>query len=145
MAALLWRYFCDMKQDLAEVANVLRPGAKAFYVVGDSRTKAGGIWRTIETTGSIGLIGERVGLRETERIDVDVTTENLRHMKNAITKKPDHRVREGLEPAVFTRLPAAAGHGLVACLHPSRVIGAVGPVDGDVVGGTRGPRSARLP
>ena len=86
MAALLWRYFCDMKQSMAVVANVLRPGAKAFYVVGDSRTKAGGNWVTIETTGSIGLIGEQVGLRETERIDIDVTTENFRHIKNAITK-----------------------------------------------------------
>ena len=86
MAALLWRYSCDMKQNLSEVASVLRPGAKAFYVVGDSRTRAGEAWVTIETTKSIGLIGEQVGLRETERINVDVTTENLRHMKNAITK-----------------------------------------------------------
>lgn len=86
MAALLWRYFCDMKQNLVQIAAILRPGAKAFYVVGDSRTKAGGKWTTIETINNISHIGEGVGLRETERIDIDVTTENLRHMKNAITK-----------------------------------------------------------
>ena len=86
MGALLWRYFCDMKRNLEQIANVLRPGAKAFYVVGDSRTKAGGSWVTIETSKNIGRIGEGVGLRETERIDIDVTTENLRHMKNAIKK-----------------------------------------------------------
>ena len=86
MAALLWRYFCDMRDNLAQIANVLRPGAKAFYVVGDSRTKAGETWVTIETTKNIGRIGERLGLRETDRIDIDVTKENLRHMKNAITK-----------------------------------------------------------
>ena len=86
MAALLWRYFGDMRQNLEQIFDVLRPGAKAFYVVGNSRTKAGENWVTIETTKNIVLIGEEVGLRVTERIDVDVTTENLRHMKNAITK-----------------------------------------------------------
>ena len=86
MAALLWRYFCNMKANLTQVAHVLRTGAKAFYVVGDSRTKAGGTWVTIETTKNIARIGEAVGLREVGGIDVDVTRENLRHMKNSITK-----------------------------------------------------------
>ena len=86
MAALLWRYFCDMKRSLVQVSTVLRPGAKAFYVVGDSRTKAGGTWVTIETCNNIARIGEDLGLHETGRIDIDVTKENLRHMKNAITK-----------------------------------------------------------
>ena len=86
MAALLWRYFCDMKDNLIQVVNVLRRGAKAFYVVGDSRTNAGGTWVTIETSKNISLIGESMGLRVVERTNVDVTTENLRHIKNAITK-----------------------------------------------------------
>ena len=86
MAALLWRYFCDMRASLAQVADILRPGAKAFYVVGDSRTKAGGAWVTIETTNNIKRIGETVGLRAADSIDVDVTKEHLRHMKNSITK-----------------------------------------------------------
>lgn len=86
MAALLWRYFNDMKRNLMQVSTVLRPGSKAFYIVGNSRTKAGGTWITIETCNNIGRIGEYVGLREIERIDVDVTRENLRHMKNSITK-----------------------------------------------------------
>lgn len=86
MAALLWRYFYDMKHNLTQVVRVLRPGAKAFYVVGNSRTKAGGTWVTIETSKNIGLIGEWLGLRVLDKVDVDVTTENLRHIKNAITK-----------------------------------------------------------
>lgn len=86
MAALLWRYYCDMKLNLAQVGGILRKGAKAFYVVGDSRTKAGANWVVIETSKNIGLIGDSVGLRVAERIDVDVTTENLKHIKNAITK-----------------------------------------------------------
>ena len=86
MAALLWRYFLDMRRNLRQVAEVLRPGAKAFYVVGDSRTKAGQSWVTIETSRSIGSIGRAMGLCETDRIDIDVTKEHFRHMKNAITK-----------------------------------------------------------
>ena len=86
MAALLWRYYCDMKHNLVQVSSVLRQGAKAFYVVGNSRTKAGGTWVMIDTCKNIGLIGECVGFRVAERINIDVTTENLKHIRNAITK-----------------------------------------------------------
>ena len=86
MPALLWRYFCDMKLNLLRTTEVLKPGAKAFYVVGDSRTKAGGAWIPIQTTKSITSIGEMVGLCHIEDIDIDVTTENYKHMKNSITK-----------------------------------------------------------
>ena len=86
MPALLWRYFCDVKATLNQVYQVLRPGAQAIFVVGNSRTKAGESWKTIETSNNIGYIGNNVGLREAYRIDIDVTTESLRHSKNAITK-----------------------------------------------------------
>ena len=86
MPALLWRYFCDLKQNLSQITDVLKPGAKAFYVVGDSRTKAGGTWVAIQTCESLTSIGEMVGLRHIEDIDIDVTTENYKHIKNAITK-----------------------------------------------------------
>lgn len=86
MPALLWRYFCDMKLNLSQIATILKPGAKAFYVVGDSRTKAGGRWTPIQTTKSLTSIGEMVGLSHIEDISIDVTTENYKHMKNAITK-----------------------------------------------------------
>ena len=86
MSALLWRYFTDMKANLAQVANILRPSAKAFYVVGNSRTKARGTWVQIETCNNIALIGEMIGLRHIDMINIDVTTENYKHIKNSITK-----------------------------------------------------------
>ena len=86
MSALLWRYFTDMRDNLTQVASVLKPGAKAFYVVGDSRTKAGGTWVQIETCRNIALIGEMIGLRHVDMINIDVTTENYKHIKNAITE-----------------------------------------------------------
>jgi DNA modification methylase len=85
MPALLWRYFVDMRQNMERVRSVMKSGAKAFYVVGDSRTNAGGNWVQINTCKSIALIGEQVGLSHKEMIDIDVTTENYKHIRNAIT------------------------------------------------------------
>ena len=86
MSALLWRYFTDMRDNLIQVSRVMKSGAKAFYVVGDSRTNAGGSWVRIETCRNVKLIGEMIGLRQVDTIDIDVTTENYKHIKNAITK-----------------------------------------------------------
>lgn len=86
MPALLWRYFLDMKHNLAQVHRVLKPRCKAFYVVGDSRTKAGSSWFNIQTCQHICEIGKSIGLDTTESIAIDVTTENYNHLKNAITE-----------------------------------------------------------
>ena len=86
MPALLYRYFTDMSANLANVATVLRSGAKAFYVVGDSKTKVGGEWFPIRTTEWLMHIGERNGLRASKLLDISVTTENLKHIRHAITE-----------------------------------------------------------
>jgi DNA modification methylase len=86
MAALLWRYFIDMRNNLSQVTHVLKPGGKAFYVVGDSRTKAGNEWVAIETCRHIALIGQMTGLMFKGTLSIDVTTENYKHVKNAITE-----------------------------------------------------------
>lgn len=86
MAALLWRYFLDMRENLIQVTRVMKLGAKAFYVVGDSRTKAGGCWISIKTCAYMQQIAEMIGLRKVDMIDIDVTTENFKHIKNAITR-----------------------------------------------------------
>ena len=86
MAALLWRYFVDMRQNLMAVQHVLRKGATAFYVVGDSKTKAGDSWHSIETCNHIAAIGSFVGLETDRLMDISVTTENFKHIKNAITE-----------------------------------------------------------
>ena len=86
MPALLWRYFIDMKENLMQASRVMKCGAKAFYVVGDSRTKAGECWVSIGTCKNIQQIGEMVGLKNFDTIDIDVTKENYKHIKNSITK-----------------------------------------------------------
>jgi len=86
MAALLWRYFIDMRDNLTQVARVLKPGSKAFYIVGDSRTNAGGAWAAIETCRHIESIGQMIGLQPSGALPIDVTTENYKHIRNAITR-----------------------------------------------------------
>jgi DNA modification methylase len=86
MAALLWRYFTDMSANFHQVNRIMKSGAKAFYVVGDSRTKAGDKWVQIETCCNLRHIGVMAGLEHVEDIEIDVTTENYKHIKNAITE-----------------------------------------------------------
>jgi SAM-dependent methyltransferase len=86
MPALLWRYFMSMRQNLAQVSSVLKTHAKAFYVVGNSRTNSGGEWITIETCKHIATIAESIGLRYVGSINIDVTRENYKHIRNAITE-----------------------------------------------------------
>ena len=86
MAALLWRYFNDIKDTLRQVNRLLKPGAKAFYVVGNSRTKAGDNWVTIDTCENITRIAIAIGLESVQSIGISVTKDNLRHTRNAITK-----------------------------------------------------------
>ena len=129
MPALLWRYFCDLKQNLSQITDVLKPGAKAFYVVGDSRTKAGGTWVAIQTCESLTSIGEMVGLRHIEDIDIDVTTENYKHIKNADHKEQGNYLRKELEPSIPAWSLPATGHALITCAEPFLKIGAAGCMD----------------
>lgn len=86
MASLLWRYFRDMRANVETISQLLKPGSHAFYVVGDSRTNAGGDWMAIETCRHVREIAEFVGLKSSTLLDISVTTENYNHLKNAITE-----------------------------------------------------------
>jgi len=86
MAALLWRYFRDMQANIGTVASLLKPGGCAYYVVGDSRTNAGGEWIAIETCNHLRSIAEHAGLKARKLLDISVTTESYKHIKNAITE-----------------------------------------------------------
>lgn len=86
MAALLLRYFTDIRLTLAQVHRAMRSGARAYYVVGDSRTKVGEDWFAISTCKHTQAIAEEVGFQVHPAISIDVTTERMLHLKNAITE-----------------------------------------------------------
>jgi len=86
MPALLWRYFIDIQNTLKQVKRVLKVGARAYYVVGDSRTKVGETWTQIATCDHVSAVAAHIGLKVLTPIEIDVTTERMLHLKNAITK-----------------------------------------------------------
>jgi hypothetical protein len=86
MPALLYRYFTDMAANLSNVARVLKPGGRAYYVVGDSKTEVGGEWFPIRTTEWLSRLADQAGLASSKLIDISVTTENMKHIRHAITE-----------------------------------------------------------
>jgi DNA modification methylase len=86
MAALLLRYFTDIRLTLTQVHRAMKPGSRAYYVVGDSRTKVGDEWFAISTCQHTQAIAAEVGFAVKPAISIDVTTERMLHLKNAITE-----------------------------------------------------------
>jgi len=84
MAALLYKYFDDMRLSIAEVSRVLRPGGRFAFVVGNNVTTAGGEDIQILTDLYLMQISEAAGLRRAESFLISVTTEDLAHSKNSI-------------------------------------------------------------
>lgn len=86
MPSLLQRFFQDMASVLKTCYHVLRPGGEAMIVIGDNRMRVDGDYERIPTTDFVRDIAVNCGMELIERIDISVTTENLVHVKNAITE-----------------------------------------------------------
>lgn len=93
--ALLMRYFLDMKAVLHNLASVLKPTADMFVVVGDSKTRVDGEMLRIPTTEFLVDVAESCGISCIEQIPISVTTENLKHIKNAIVENTILHFRRG--------------------------------------------------
>lgn len=91
--ALLLRYFSDMREVFMNLANVLSRTGEAFVVIGDNQTTAGGQTVNIRTTELLRDIGEQSGFICVEEIPITVTTENLQHIRHAITENTILRFR----------------------------------------------------
>jgi DNA modification methylase len=86
MPALLLRFFLDMESILKNCYRALRPGGEAMIVIGDNRTRVEREYERIATTDFLQEIAIANEFTLAERIDISVTTENLVHIKNAITE-----------------------------------------------------------
>lgn len=93
MPSLLLRFFRDMQAILKQCAHLMRPGAEAMIVVGDSRTVVDGEDWVIPTTRFIEMLGKEAGLESVERIPITVTTDNHKHVRNAITENAVIRLK----------------------------------------------------
>lgn len=86
MPALLLRFFMDMRRVIGNCHSALRTDGEAMIVIGDNRIRIDEDYERIPTTDFVEAIAIEGGFEPVERIDISVTTENLRHVKNAITK-----------------------------------------------------------
>lgn len=89
-AALLFKYFSDMKCTIEGMYRVLKPGKHCMIIVGNNVTVAGAgrLQKEIEirTDDFLEEIGLQVGFHARERIPITVTTEDYKHAKNFIGK-----------------------------------------------------------
>ena len=86
MAALLLRYFADMTKVFRNLDECLKPGASAFFVIGENVTTAGNQEVLIKSADVLTETAEVLGWCIAERIPITVTTENRRHAKHSITE-----------------------------------------------------------
>lgn len=94
MPALLLRFFRDMKKVLQNGYLLLKDGGEIMIVIGDNSTSINGENIRIPTTDFVEEIALCCGFKKIERIPISVTTENLIHIKNAITKNVVLRMRK---------------------------------------------------
>lgn len=94
MPSLLLRFFTDMQKVWSNCYSLLKKGGEAMIVIGDNKISVGESDERIPTTDFVQFICIQCGFELIERIDISVTTENLLHIKNAITENVVLRLRK---------------------------------------------------
>ncbi|MDI1362699.1 DNA methyltransferase [Methylotenera sp.] len=86
MPALIHRFLIDMQSVLAQLYRVCKRGGEVMIVIGDSKMTVNNEVICIPSTNFVEAIAAATGFFSLERMDISVTTENLKHIKNAITE-----------------------------------------------------------
>ena len=94
MPALMHRFLMDMDAVFEQIYRLCKPGAETMVVIGDSKMNVDGIDVRIPSTDLAESIAIARGFRPIERLDISVTTENLKHIKNAITENVVLRLKK---------------------------------------------------
>jgi DNA modification methylase len=94
MPALIHRFLSDMDQVFTQLHRLCKVGAEAMVVIGDSKMTIDEVEVRIPSTDLLEAIAIARGFVMIERIDISVTTENLVHIKNAITENVVLRMRK---------------------------------------------------
>ena len=87
LAALLSKYFFDMRDVLSSIRGLLRPGGDAFLVVGNNRTTAGGQLIQIRTADHLSAVAQDLGFDVVESSLMDstrpaISSEKTRSIEN---------------------------------------------------------------
>ncbi len=82
LPSLLGKYYLAMLDAMTSARTLMRPGAPAFFIVGNNSTTVDGEKLTIPTDSFVFEIGERAGFRPTERIPMELLTSRDIFRKN---------------------------------------------------------------
>lgn len=95
--SLLLRFFIGIEEVLSNCFELLKPGGEIMIVIGDNSTIISDEIIRIPTTDFTEDIAKFVGFDPVEQIPITVTTENLIHIKNAITKNVVLRLKKPVQ------------------------------------------------
>lgn len=84
MPSLLYRFLLDMHSVLVQARYLCKPNSYIYMVIGDSKMTVDNNVIPIETTKYIEEIANKLGFLTVDKIDISVTTENYKHIKNSI-------------------------------------------------------------
>ena len=84
LAALLSKYFFDMRDVLLSIRGLLRPGSDAFLVVGNNRTTAGGELIDIQTADHLAGIARDLQFDVVESLSMDMLPSRDIFRRNAV-------------------------------------------------------------
>jgi site-specific DNA-methyltransferase (cytosine-N4-specific) len=84
LAALLFKYFSDMKRVIQSMNDALRPGGAAYIVVGNNHTTAGGERVDIETAQLLATLADQAGFLIEPSLSMDMLASRDIFRKNAM-------------------------------------------------------------
>ena len=87
LAALLAKYFFDMRAVLSETWDLLRPGSTAYVVVGTNHTVAGNKKIAINTASLLVDVGESVGFDSGDHIPMELLVSRDIFRRNSIASE----------------------------------------------------------
>ena len=87
LAALLAKYFFDMRAVLSEIRDLLRPGSTAYVVVGTNHTVAGNKKVAIDTASLLVDVGKSVGLDSGDHIPMELLVSRDIFRRNTIASE----------------------------------------------------------
>jgi len=87
LPALLAKYFLDMREVLAGIYKLLKPGAPAYIVVGNNHTVARGLRVEIETAKLLAEIAVMVGLKEGNHVPMEMLPSREIFKQNAVASE----------------------------------------------------------
>lgn len=93
LAALLSKYFFDMREVLLNIRGLLRPRGDAFLVVGNNRTTAGGELIQIRTADHLSAIAQDLRFDLVESLSMDMLPSRDIFRKNAVPSEQIVRLK----------------------------------------------------